>query len=171
MKLVIMGAGVLVLLIAAVSVAGLLMAKGHRASRAIRLTLPPEAVWAVLLDHSAMPGWRPELVAIERVADIDGHEAWKETTGHGVLIVETVLADPPRRLVTRIHDPRKNFGGTWTFEMTRTPVGTELRITEDGEVYNPIFRVVSGFLDQRKTMTTYLTGLAHKLEDPVVFED
>jgi len=47
---------------------------------------------------------------------------------------------------TRIADTELAFGGSWTYELARTPTGgTSLSITEDGEVYNPIFRFMSKF--------------------------
>jgi hypothetical protein len=38
-----------------------------------------------------------------------------------------------------------------------------VRITEDGEVYNPAFRFMSQFMDQSATIRAYLRALAAKL--------
>jgi hypothetical protein len=43
-------------------------------------------------------------------------------------------------------DKNAPFGGTWTFEIAPAGNGSELRITEDGEVYNVIFRFMSRFV-------------------------
>ena len=60
-------------------------------------------------------------------------------------------SQPPRRLVTRVKETEKMFGGTWTIA-DRSPehvARSRLRpctITEDGWVANPIFRFMSRFV-------------------------
>ena len=45
----------------------------------------------------------------------------------------------------------------WTYEIAPAPNGTTLTITEDGEVYNPIFRFMSRFVfGHEATMASYL---------------
>jgi len=56
------------------------------------------------------------------------------------------------------------FGGTWTYDITPSGSGTQLRITERGEVYNPIFRVASRFVFRHTaTMEEFLRNLEEKL--------
>jgi hypothetical protein len=63
--------------------------------------------------------------------------------------------------VRTIADPSLPFGGRWVYELEPTPSGgTRVTVTEEGEVYNPIFRVVSRFMDQSATIKEYLTDLA-----------
>jgi hypothetical protein len=52
----------------------------------------------------------------------------------------------PSLLVARIADPSLPFGGTWTYRISPAAGGSELSITEDGEVYNPIFRFMARFV-------------------------
>jgi hypothetical protein len=67
-------------------------------------------------------------------------------------------------MVTRIIDEGMPFGGSWTYELSDSDGGTEVRITEDGVVYNPIFRFVSRFvMGHHGTMDGYLTNLGRKL--------
>ena len=55
--------------------------------------------------------------------------------------------------------------------MEATPSGgTRVTVTEEGEVYNPIFRVVSRFMDPSATIRQYLTNLAARLGEPVTDE-
>ena len=76
---------------------------------------------------------------------------------------ERVESVPPRRMVTRI-DPGLPFGGTWTYHLVPEAEGTALTITEDGEVYNPVFRFVSRFvMGHTATIDTYLKYLKIKL--------
>ncbi len=52
------------------------------------------------------------------------------------------------------------FGGTWTYVLVPDVAGTRLTITEDGEVYNPLFRFLSRFVfSQTATIDTYLRHL------------
>ena len=67
-------------------------------------------------------------------------------------------------LRVRIDDPGQPFGGTWTYALTPNGTGTSLTITEDGEVYNPIFRFMSHFFfSQTATIDAYLAALQRRL--------
>jgi hypothetical protein len=55
--------------------------------------------------------------------------------------VDIVERVEPSRLVTRIK-PGQPFGGSWIIEVADGRVS----ITEDGEVYNPIFRFLARFV-------------------------
>jgi hypothetical protein len=79
--------------------------------------------------------------------------------------------EPPRLLRMRIADAELPFGGTWTYEIRPADGGSTLTITEDGEVYNPIFRLISRLTGQRGTITEYHTSLARKFGQPVEFLD
>ena len=59
-----------------------------------------------------------------------------------MMVVET---DPPRRLRTEVVDNRQ-YGGTWTWDLEPTNEGgCHLTITEDGAIYNVVFRFVARF--------------------------
>lgn len=119
-----------------------------------------------------MPSWRSDLARVERLPDEDGHEVWQEVYKNGwKLPMMTAVSEPPRKLASKIMDPKKNFGGTWTFDVQPRNGGSQLTITENGEVYNPIFRLFSKLGDQRKTMTVYETDLARKFGESPDFEN
>jgi hypothetical protein len=71
--------------------------------------------------------------------------------------------------VTRIADPNLPFGGTWTYEIRPGNGGATLTITENGEVYNVIFRLVSRLTGHDKTIRIFETDLAKKFGQPVEF--
>lgn len=155
-----------------VTVVGYLLPKGHIATRTVRLGAPPETIWALVTDYSAQPTWRSKLKAVERAPDQNGHEVWREIASDGsVMPLETLDAIPPAKLIRKIADPKLPFGGTWTYELTPDGAATRITITERGEVYNPIFRVVSRFMNQRATIDRFLTDLAGKLGERVSLED
>jgi hypothetical protein len=67
--------------------------------------------------------------------------------------------------VTRIADPHLPFGGTWTYEVApAVGGGSTLTITENGEVYNLVFRFISRFvMGYTATIDRYLEALRKKL--------
>jgi len=90
---------------------------------------------------------------------------WHETDKHAQTITyEALESSPPRKLVVHIADPNLPFGGSWTYEITPAVSGCSLTITEDGEVYNPLFRFVSRFIiGHTATIDAYLKAVQEKL--------
>jgi len=173
MKWILIVVAVLLGVAALAALVGALLPKAHSASRRATFRQPPEALWRVLTDYAGMTSWRADVRTIERLPDRDGHEVWQETDTHGHrLPLETIAAQPPRRLVRRIADPKLPFGGTWTWEITPAAGGgSTLTITEDGEIYNPIFRFAARFIvGYTGTMETHLKWLAAKFGEHVVIE-
>jgi hypothetical protein len=65
-----------------------------------------------------------------------------------------------RRHVDRIADPSLPFGGRWIYDLASDGSGTALTITEEGEVYNPVFRFVSRFImGHTRTIDRYIADL------------
>ena len=153
--------GALALLVALVCVIGALLPRHHTASRTAHFQAKPEAVWAVISDPSHFKEWRTEL---KDVQVIDG-KSWREVDSHGHAIpYEAVESVPPRRFVTRIADRNLPFGGTWTQEIAPDGEGSRLTVTEDGEIYNVVFRFVSRFiLGYTGTIDAYLRNLDRRL--------
>jgi hypothetical protein len=159
------------LLIAALAIAGLvilvvvigvLLPQKHKVSRTVSLHQPAETVWALI---SGPPTWRPDVTNYQELPPHDGHRTWSETDKHGQTIpYEAIEATPPRHMVTRITDAKLPFGGTWTYDIVPSGNACTLTITEDGEVYNPLFRFVSRFIiGQTATLDGYLKALNAKL--------
>jgi uncharacterized protein YndB with AHSA1/START domain len=158
---------------ALVFIIGALLPRGHVATRSARYRQPPDALWRAITNFEDFPKWRPGIQSVERLPDLDGHLVWMERSGTGhsaqKMPYEVIESFPPNgvtagRLVTKIADPKLPFGGTWTYDIVSIADGeTELRITERGEVYNPVFRFVSRvFMSQTKTMNDYLIALGNK---------
>jgi hypothetical protein len=164
MKWLLIVAGALVLLVVVIAIVGVLLPQNHVASRRARYAKAPSEVFAVITDFGGLSGWRKGLKQVE----VRSANEWREN-GEMTLRVEERV--PPTRLVTRIQ-PGLPFGGTWTYELTAEGDGTVLRITENGEVYNPIFRFVSRFvLGHTATLDGYLTQLGAKLGERAVIVD
>jgi polyketide cyclase/dehydrase/lipid transport protein len=164
MKWVLIVVGALIVVVALVAAIGLALPKAHLATRTARFRRPPQAVWDVIAGPA---DWRPDIRNVEQLPPRDGRRTWKETDQHGQAITyESVEEAPPSRLVTRIADKKLPFGGTWTHEITADASGCTLKITEAGEVYNPIFRFMSRFVfGHTATIDAYLKALHAKLGD------
>jgi len=139
-------AGLLVALVLIVCLIGYMLPKSHVASASARFAAPPDSIWTSLTDVAAFPKWRPGLTKVELLPDENGQRGWREIGKHDAVTYRVVESLPPRRLVTRIADPDLPYGGTWTYDLTPDGSGTRLTVTENGEVYNPIFRFVSRFI-------------------------
>lgn len=142
---------------------GYLLPVAHVASAEARFARPAGDVFATIADVRRYPEWRPDVSRIEVLAD-SPRTRWKESGRDGEITFEVEEATPPSRLRTRIADPTLPFGGSWTYEVTPSGSGTRVRITEHGEVYNPVFRVVSRFVfGHTATLEEFLRNLGRKL--------
>ena len=161
MKWLLISLGFVIVLVGAVFVIGMMLPKAHVASRSSRFKQPPQAVWDAI---TGPPDWRPDVRAAEQLSPHNGRRTWKETDKHGQAITfEAVEESPPRRLVTRIADPKLPFGGTWTQEISADHEESVLTITEAGEVYNPIFRFMARFVfGYSRSIEQYLKELHTK---------
>jgi uncharacterized protein YndB with AHSA1/START domain len=151
-------AGVVLLVI----LIGALLPRKHVVARSVSLHQPPETVWKLI---TGPPTWRPDIKGYQELPANNNHRMWREVDEHGrAMTYEAVEFVAPRRLVTRIADPKLPFGGTWTYEITPTGSGCTLTITENGEVYNPLFRFASRFvIGHAATINAYLKALTAKL--------
>jgi hypothetical protein len=162
--------GGLVLLVAAMAMVGAMLPRDHHISRKARFHVAPDALFAVL---AGPPDWRTGVKAYGVLPDRDGRKRWWEEDTHGHKIAfELVEANPPERLVTRIAQAGLPFGGGWTFEISPLAGGgAELRIREDGEISNPIFRFIARFLfGYTGSIETYLRDMGAKFGEPVAIE-
>ncbi len=163
---------VLVGFVAIVVAVGWSLPVKHRASRQASYAVPPDVVFATLTSVADFPSWRTKVKSVASVPGPDGKRGFRESGGDGDITYVVDESDPPRHLVTRIADDKLPFGGKWTYELMATGQGTTLRITEDGEVYNPLFRFVSRFVfGHQATIDTFLTDLGRKYGHPVTITD
>jgi len=164
-RAILIGVLSIAVLLTVVVLAGLTIPKGHRASRTATLAAPPETVFSTLSDFIRYPEWRSDVKAM--VVDGQGGVGTViyEHGPRGAIPFRVETHVPPSRLVMRVADPALPFGGTWTYELRPSGSGTELTLTEDGEVSNPIFRVMRKlFFSPHGTIDTYLADLRKRLK-------
>jgi polyketide cyclase/dehydrase/lipid transport protein len=149
-----------------VVIVGAMLPKAHTASRTVRLSLSPDALYSVLSDVPQYAAWRLDVTSLQRLPDRDGKPAWIEDVGGMKIPLHFERMERPSVLVTRI-DGHLPFGGSWTYRIVPAPPGSELTITEDGEVYNVIFRFMSRFVfGYHATMDGYIRHLQAKAARP-----
>lgn len=135
----------------------------HTATRAISLNTTADSVYALISNSASFPEWRSGVKSVELVSGNDARTSYVEHGKDGDIFYVVDAAEPPNRLVTRIADDKLPFGGTWTFEISTQGTDTQLRITENGEVYNPLFRFMSRFVfGHHASIETYLRDVARK---------
>jgi hypothetical protein len=163
MRWVLLIAGTLVGLVALIALVGWLLPVEHVASRSVVVRGAPDEVWSTITDVEGFPSWRGDVTSAQPLPDENGHRRWEERGTNGTIVYEAVEFEPPRRLVSRIASTGLAFGGSWTYELTPADGGTEVSITERGEVYNPIFRFLSRFVfGHTATMDSFLKDLERK---------
>jgi len=149
----------IVLLILGIVVIGALLPKRHVVTRIAAFRATPEQLFALITGPQS---WRPDVRRSEVMPDPAGRTILSETTRDGKTIAYELLAvAPPKSLTRRIATPNLPYSGSWTFLLEPGDGITTVRITEDGEVYNPLFRFVSRFiLGHTRTLDDYLQALA-----------
>ena len=146
MKISLIVMGILVAVVLIVVVIGYSLPVKHQVSREAILPATPAQVYGAITNVGAFPKWRSRVTSVDVLPSVNGKRSFLERGSDGAILFVVDDEVPDRRLVTRIADPSLPFGGTWTFEITPATSGTTLRITEDGDVYNPIFRFMSRFV-------------------------
>ncbi len=168
MKVVFILVAGLVVIVGLVCLIGVLLPRQHRVTREIALDRSPRDVFAVVRDFSAAPSWRRNLRSVEMLSPADGHTRFREVSKDGSVTYEVMKEIPDTKLVTRILDRDLGYSGSWTYEFLPAPEGTRVRITEDGEVSNILFRFMSRFVfGQTSSLDTYLKALGAKFGQDV----
>lgn len=166
MKIALYVVGGLVALVLATVVIGYSLPQSHTASRDVTVPAAPERVFALIGTPSDYPRWRSDVDSVETLPPEAGKDRFREIGDNGALLMRVEERVPNSRLVTVIADTTLPFGGKWIYELAPSGTGTTLRITEDGEVYNPVFRFMSRFVfGHEATMEKYLADLKKAIDD------
>jgi hypothetical protein len=94
----------LALLIGGIAVIGATLPRDHKASRMLHVRRSPEDAWAAI----------------------------SQEMNASSVPVDILESDPPRRLLSRVKETEKMFGGTWTVVVAPANDGSTIAITEDG---------------------------------------
>jgi hypothetical protein len=164
MKWILLVVVTLALLGAVAAFIGSRLAQSHRASIARTFSVAPDVIWSTITDIDAFPSWRAGVSRVQRLPDTDGYPVWIEEGRSGKMTLAVERMESPRILVGRIADPNLPFGGTWTYEIAPEVSGSRVTITENGEIYNPLFRFMARFIfGYDGTIRAYMASLDKRL--------
>ena len=136
MRWVLFGLIGIILLVAVMATIGARLPREHRATRTVNLPRPPADVWTAVTRNASAAS----------------------------VPVDVLESTPPFRMVTRVKESEKNFGGTWTIAIAPVDGGSTLTITEDGWVANPVFRFISRYIiGQTATMDGLIKNVKKEL--------
>ena len=146
---------------------GYMLPQNHTASREVTVPASADKLFALITTPADYPKWRSDVDSVEILPPASGKEMFRELGDNGPLLMRVEERVPSTRLVTVIADTTLPFGGKWTYEIEPSGTGTKLRITENGEVYNPVFRFMSRFVfGHTATMDKYLADAEKALQTP-----
>lgn len=148
---------VLVVIIALVLIIGYLLPVKHSVSISADINTPIDSVWQRISQPENFQHWRKDIKSINVLSS----EEWVETNSQNDNIpIKIIEALPGRKMVTIINSKQLPYGGSWTYELKPKGVNTEITITENGEVYNPLYRFFSKFVfGHTATIKSYLNNL------------
>ncbi|TGK44680.1 LIC10604 family protein [Leptospira andrefontaineae] len=150
--------GFIVLLV----LSGYLLPKDHIASVEKDFSSSSENIFKIIRNIREYKDWRSGLESV----NIESDKIWIESDSHGNNIRFGIIEERfPNYLHTKILSEDLPFGGGWEFDIHQNGPNTKLKITENGFVTNPLFRVLSKFVfGHDATMKVYLEDLSKKLE-------
>jgi len=165
MKYLLIATAILGALVLLILVIGWSLPVKHTAASGVTINTAAGPIYNLITDVERYPQWRSSVERTERLPDSAGKTRFREVGSDGTILYEVESAEPNRRIVTRIADRSLPFGGSWTYELIPRGDSTALRITENGEVYNPLFRFVSRFvMGHTRTIDTYLRDVAQHFD-------
>jgi Polyketide cyclase / dehydrase and lipid transport len=152
-----------------VAMIGAMLPQRHIATRSASFHAPPERLFALI---AGPQDWRPDVRSCELLTQ-DGRSYQREVSRRGeTILYEIAQSRPPVAIESRIATPNLAYSGSWTFALEPLGATTRVRVTEDGEVYNPIFRFVSKFvLGQTATQDKYLRAMGKATGEDMRIDD
>lgn len=154
---------VLAAIVALVALVGAFLPVAHAAARRVTLRAPRSAVFATIAGVDGYVQWHPGVKKVEWLPEANGTKRFREVGPHGPMDLAIERSEPDRLFVTRIVTEGSPFGGTWTFRMDERDGATTVTLTENGEVYNVIFRCLARFVfGHTATIEACLRALAAK---------
>jgi len=162
---------VLAALIGLAYAVGMTMSQDHTATSSVTLTVPRPEVWGAIVDVAAQPTWRSGLQSVAIEDATPERMRWTEHGDYGDIPLRVEERTEPSRLVVVIDGEDLPFGGRWIYALEDAGDGTHISITEEGSVYNPLFRVMSSlFMSEHETLDNFLTDLGSRFSQQVTPE-
>lgn len=141
---------------------GSFMPESHTATLSRSYSASQGQLWDLITNYPEYASWRSDVEKVELIDSV----TWREYYSHGdILTFQQLEKDSLNYLKTEIADKNLPFGGNWEYTLLAKDENTTwVEITENGEVYNPLFRFINGvFMDQTATIQTFLNDLELKV--------
>lgn len=156
MKWILIIIGIIICLILIIYLIGLLLPVKHTAIISEVIPANTKQVWDKLTQIEKFPSWRKSLNKVE----IINNSEWIEISKRNRIPMKITGQTLDNKLVYAINSKDLAFGGEWIYMLQPKGDSTVLMITENGEVYNPIFRFISKFIiGHSATMRNYMSDL------------
>lgn len=163
---------VAVLLVGGLWFYGRSLPREHEIRSSITITAPVDTVFKVVRSIGNQPVWWSDVKSV-RALPGRRRESWEQNMGGGMGLVsiEVTSVNPGVGMTTTIitteeeGDGEQQWGGTWTYRVSQTASGTEVRIIEEGWVDPPFFRIVMKLRGKYRTVDSYLTSLAAHFDE------
>ncbi|MBY0423605.1 MAG: SRPBCC family protein, partial [Parvularculaceae bacterium] len=127
---------------------------------------PAAEIAAIIRDVEGYPRWRGVVVE-DVVVEADAVTYVEISEGDRIAFR---LTEPIRdgQFVATMTDPALPFGGRWTITLTPDDSATRVRIEEDGEIRDPLYRFFAHFVfGYTSSMKSYLKNLgASEIAEP-----
>jgi len=161
--------GILTLFVVGPFVAGLFLPVGHVAASSLSLSRPVDTVWTIVRDLAGYPNWWRDIKSSRRDPDAGDREIWMQTDAEGQAIaLEVVESVPTKLMITQLADKKLPFSGKWTYTIEPFGTGAKVTIVEEGEIFNPIFRLLArNFVGYHGTIDRCLEALGEHFGEQV----
>ena len=165
--------GVIVALVVIVVIIGYTLPKSHVAVSSAQFTRPAADMFRAVTDIASAATWRKDVERIEMLPPNGNRIAWREVSKGDVVNYEGEIVHAPQpgvpgRFISRIVSKDLPYGGEWIIDVAEHGGGSVVTVTENGEVYNPVFRFVSRYvMGHSATINGYLRALGAHVGETV----
>jgi hypothetical protein len=166
LRIVLSVIGVIALVVLVAFAIGATLPVEHSVSITGTVAAPPAKVFALITDVANSPKWRPQVKTVEVLPKDNSRDQWVEDYGSGqtmkFLAITTAPVGPNGSAVRKVKTDGKDFGGSWTYELSPGPTAnsTTLKITENGYINSAFFRFVMAYISgPTKNLDDYMKAL------------
>ena len=152
--------------LAVIYIVGWRLPEQHTATRDHLYAATPDRIFKEIATPSAYPKWRSGVQDVKILADSQGMGRFRESamSGDVTYVIEHIV--PNRQMILTIADAKLPYSGSWTFDLVPVAGGTQVTITEEGSVHNPLFRFMSRYVyGHFRTIDGYLADLDKRLSN------
>lgn len=146
---------------------GTLVPRKHVAEVRATFEAPRSDVWNAIYPPDDYPEWMPNVTGYEKVADVAGKPAYKETNEYGEITYVFDVRKPGEQLVVEVGDTNLGFEGRWTYRLEEADGKTVVTIIEEGAVESPLMRAIGSVAySPDETARIFLGALGDHLGAP-----